>query len=430
MSCMAGFHKLPTEIFVRIFECGGRATLHNDGLPFAVLVSHVCRYWRRIATGTPSVWCHVPVHPLRVGLTEYFLENSATMPLEIYLHFTKILNAKEAMLLLLEHRHRWASISLRAGNGTGVFLVVSTLRAAEDWMRQLRHFEISVIGKPGTVGRLPELFRDTPPRSLQSVRMHGVSFNLRSAIFTLTNLTHLDLSFLPRDMGTPTFTSFRDLFGTSSKLKYLKLAGVFPKLIDSVQYGEIDLPALEILELIMKQDEDYVPLFFSIICAPALKTLRFESKWNTTWDGFEQAIPIISAKFAGLQTLELFVATPVAFGKDICPDFFACFPELRVLALGAFHDYLLLSYILQPWIAVLGGDQDDGAPLWDEVWPRLELLAIRTTFDTNGDDEDEEQSLEDAIDLIGSLRMSLNQPFDVSLTPVFEDFVIDPLDTD
>lgn len=45
---------LPVEILLLIFEIGAAANEH-----FPVNVSHVCKYWRQLALGTPSLWCHI-----------------------------------------------------------------------------------------------------------------------------------------------------------------------------------------------------------------------------------------------------------------------------------------------------------------------------------------------------------------------------------
>lgn len=412
-------HGLPTEIIVLIFEHGGRATLHSDGLPFAVVVSQVSREWRRIAIGTPSVWCSVPVHPLRPSLTSSYLEKSAQLPLDVCLHFKKPFMAQDAMSLLLEERHRWKSLSLRAGSGAEVFLVISNLKNIAESLTQLQHFGLYVFGKPGTVGQLPELFSGRRPRTLRSITLQGVSFDLRSSIFT--GLTHLDLASLPRNMGKPTYGNFKDLFSSTSKLKHLRLADVFPKLIDGIEYGEVDFPSLTTLEIVMQKDDDYVPLFFSIICAPALQTLRFESDWSITWDGFELAVPIMSAKFAGLKKLQLSIrmAEPAADDSAICPEFFACFSELRVLSLSALHDRWILNYILKPWIAVIGAE--DGLPMFEqEVLPELELLAVCAPFDDN---EEDLEVMEDILDLLGSARLSCGQPFDLLHQPICSEII-------
>lgn len=174
---------MPTEMLVGIFEHGGLISLHERGLPFVVKASHVSRQWRNVALGTPSVWSAIPVHPLRPALTNHYLKRSANLPLDVYLHFKKQLNAKEALSLLLEHRLRWRNLYLDAGNGGAVFLVVSSLKDAGHSLPILRHFEVTFTGKPGTIGMLPEVFDNSSPPRLHSLSMRGVSFNVRSPIF-------------------------------------------------------------------------------------------------------------------------------------------------------------------------------------------------------------------------------------------------------
>lgn len=436
-------YDMPTEMLVGIFEHGGLISLHEGGLPFVVKASHVSSQWRNVALGTPSVWSAIPVHPLRPALTNHYLKRSANLPLDVYLHFKKQLNAKEALSLLLEHRLRWRNLYLDAGNGGAVFLVVSSLKDAGRSLPILRHFEVTFTGKPGTIGMLPEVFDNSSPPRLHSLSMRGVSFNVRSPIFQTA--THLDLSFLPRDMGTPTFSSFSLLLGGLKHLTHLKLASVFPKLLEGVDYGSIELPALHTLELVMHKEEDYVPLFFSILCAPALHTFRFESRWDTTWNGFLAHMDILSAQFPLVQNMSLTMATPIVPDTSITiyPGLFMGFSELRILSLTTFQDDLVMRYFLWPWLFICdAADQhalDDYSELgsydWTEVtvWPKLELLVVRAPFDgpiTAEHDDQPEPDLDDALELLGSLRLSYGQNFDISQRPVFADYIPDALDVE
>ncbi|KAI0348116.1 hypothetical protein BDW22DRAFT_1350266 [Trametopsis cervina] len=427
-----GIHDLPAEILVLIFEEGGRLTLQDDHLPFAVLATHVCRLWRRVALNTSSVWCSIPVHPLRPGLTEHFLSRSGRLPLDVCLHFKKVLKTESALATIFEHRRRWVNFYLRAGNGGGMYLVIQRLRAAGDSLPLLRHLGISVTAKPGTVGRVPEIFPDGDrPRGLESITMHGTSCDFRSPIFS--GLTHLNLSFFPRSMGIPKYATFAELFRSAQHLTHLKLAGVFPNLTEGREYAEIELPALHTLELVMKQDEDYVPLFFSIICAPALQVLRFESRWVTTWSGFGYCVPIVSAKFAHLHTLSLVMATPgVSEDMVMKPEMFMCFPELRVLTLSAFHDYTLMHCFVKPWIAMYGAHEHAFLSIYEgTVFPKLDLLIVNAPFDTEEEiQQGGEDTLEEGIYVLGGLRLSCGLPMEVMLRPIFEEYVPDPLDVD
>ncbi|KAI0094540.1 hypothetical protein BDY19DRAFT_26113 [Irpex rosettiformis] len=382
----SSIHGLPTEILVLIFDYGGHLCLHEEGLPFAVKASHVSRQWRDVALGTPFVWSGIPVHPSRPTLTDHYLARSENSPLDVYFHFKKQVKVGEALTHLLRHRRRWRNLYVDAGTGGVVFVVILSLKDAGSSLPILQHFELNFTGKPTTIGRLPEIFTDSTPPKLCSLTMRGTSFNMLSPVFR--NATQLDLSFLPRDMGNPTFSTFNLLMSGLTNLTHLKLASVFPKLIEGVDYGSIELPLLHTLELIMHKEEDYVPLFFSIICAPTLHTLRFESKWSTTWDGFLSCVDITSATFANLQNLALTMTmSAMPDSVTVYPELFMGFPELKILSLSAFHDDLIMRVFLWPWMHIC--DVGDMNPLDDyerivfydfsnmAIWPNLELLVRR-----------------------------------------------------
>lgn len=437
-----GIRDMPTEILILIFDYGGHLCLHERGLPFVVKASHISRQWRSVALGTPSVWSGIPVHPLRPSLTEHYLKRSVNSPIDVYLHFHTQLKAREALTRLLEHRHRWRNLYLDAGNGGVVFIVISSLKDAGGTLPLLQHFELNFTGKSTTIGELPEIFADSsPPPKLCSLTMRGASFNLKSPAFR--NATHLDLSFLPRGMGNTSYTNFSLLMGSLKKLTHLKLAGVFPKFIDGVEYGDIDLPNLHTLELVMHKEEDYVPLFFGVICAPILHTLRFESRWDTTWDGFLGCIDVVSAKFVHVQNLALILSSPIMPDNiTLYPELFLGFLELRTLSVTTLHDALMMRFLLWPWMFIY--QAADAYPLDDYdmmefydfedtvVWPKLELLVVRTTFDATIDGDEGETKLEvdEALDFLGALRASLGLSLDISPRPVFADYTPDPLDVE
>lgn len=54
--------KLPNEMLAAVFEAGARITLQDGGLPFILVVSHVCRHWRTTAYSFSDAWCYIPVH--------------------------------------------------------------------------------------------------------------------------------------------------------------------------------------------------------------------------------------------------------------------------------------------------------------------------------------------------------------------------------
>ena len=84
---LADFDKLPTELLVKIFHHARADSLydaHNEKQRYPVALSHVCRYWRTVAIGAPTLWTDIR------GLyyteeakeaTRVYLERSKTCPL-------------------------------------------------------------------------------------------------------------------------------------------------------------------------------------------------------------------------------------------------------------------------------------------------------------------------------------------------------------
>lgn len=163
--------------------------------------------------------------------------------------------------------------------------------------------------------------------------------------------------------------------------------------------------------------------------------IEVESKWKVTWDGFEAAIPTIAAKFEDLRVLRLTMSNSFEF-DDLGADrqLFGAFPNLRELTLNVLEDEQVLHF-LRAWIdAIMPLEEEeeaahaDSEPLYQEFWPLLELLTVRAPYDNNEDDD--QPSLDDSLDLLGSLRLSLGQPFDVWQESIFNNFTVDPLDVD
>ena len=398
------WYNMPELVLLLIFEQGARNTLHDDGLPFALRVSHVCRSWRIIAAQSPSVWCSIPVHPRRPGLLEFFLERGRSeLSLDLCFHIKSSRTiAEETLVLGLSQPERVREVHLCAQHSFAVFLYISHLRRIS--LPRLAHFEINLAktAYKGSLGPLPPILNDGPPATLSSVALQGVSFPFQSIM--LKELTSLTLADLPRGLASPSYVSFRDLLLASPRLEYLKLDRVFPVLMREIDYGAIELSTLHTLELVMEHDDTYIPDFFTILCVPNIRTLSFQSAWPVTCEGFEEALRIIRATFESLHTLRLaLLTTHMPRDDGVQPILFDAFPELRCFTLTAHSDRVVEHY-LQPWIAAT----TEGS----NIWPKLELLTVRAPF---GDLESDEGGslVDEALELLAGLRMSMSLPFEV-----------------
>ena len=95
------------------------------------------------------------------------------------------------------------------------------------------------------------------------------------------------------------------------------------------------------------------------------------------------------------------------------PELFDIFPRLEYLTLAA-HDDKIIQHYLHPWIAAMQGylEDDPSKQGPKPVWPDLQLLTIRAPFDSH-ENNNEEDSIDDALEFLGSVRMSMDLPFDV-----------------
>ncbi|KAJ3526672.1 hypothetical protein NM688_g8233 [Phlebia brevispora] len=184
----------------------------------------------------------------------------------------------------------------------------------------------------------------------------------------------------------------------------------------------------------MDKEDTYVPIFFSALSAPALHTLSFESQWQTTWEGFVNALDVIGEKFEDLRYLQLTMSDAFEFDDEILVDhtLFGIFPNLQELAINAIED-AQVQYFLRSWILATHAEEPDGDESSDlavaEIWPQLQLLTVRAPYD-DGDDEDADEvpTVDDTLSYLGSLRLSINQPLEVWQESIFSHLHVDPLE--
>ncbi|KAI0783405.1 hypothetical protein C8Q75DRAFT_810989 [Abortiporus biennis] len=435
---LPNIHRLPVELLVCIFDYGGLMTLQESDsrrTAFIVRISLVCKRWRTVIFSTPSVWRNIPIFdPSNLVFTRTFIDKSDGYPLNIFVH-AKGNGVSETLQMLGEHSSRWSSLFIRVASAPCLFLAMSSLRKLP--APKLNRLEIYVDALPSSVGQIPPIFlSNTSSESSQqpslgqltTLRLDGTSFDFKCSL--MHGLTSLSLSRLPREMGQPNYIVFRDLLSSSPKLTHLALDGVFPRLLPDIEYEDIHPPSLISLELTIIPGNDYIQQFFQILNLPLLKSFSYTSGWNIAWDHFEFGLPVLSKKFNNrLEELKLLVATTEVFAEDgIDTDFFFAFPNLKYFNLSAFND-AAIAYFIRPWVeCTMDPRPRDGSTGQSVVWGNLALLTIRAPFDDTEsvDGFDEElgvaESLDDLVEMLGSLRLSLGLPFDVYQKCIFDDF--------
>ncbi|KAK7686666.1 hypothetical protein QCA50_010266 [Cerrena zonata] len=416
------FYALPENILARIFLLGTRITMRDTtGLPFALLVSHVCAIWRRIAHITPSVWRIIPITDSNLMLPKLFMTWAGNENFEFYLH-AKNIRVKPVLDLICQYSNRMDALFVRAESAQALYLIFTRFRTMKvPLLRQLEviadHGAFSVVG-----GQLPDISENDPP-NLQHLHLEGCSLDLQSPL--AWGLTSLSLSRLPASWSRPDFDQFAEMLLLSPNLKHLSLDGVFPEIMVGDPLGDVELLSLESLELAIPPHYEYTNDLFDIITAPNLRKLKFTSKWAPAWTGLDTAFPVMAAKYPAVRELHFVVTCTEDFGEEnrIDPSFYRAFPELRVFILEAFYDPHAM-YFLMPWVMTLTDDVEileHGNLSFDMIWPNLDLLVVRAAYDRISHELSEGQpSLCGIIDVLGVTRDSLALPFSAQQDCIFE----------
>ncbi|CAL1694377.1 unnamed protein product [Somion occarium] len=404
---------LPDKILVTIFEFGSRITLQNSRLPFTILASHVCRRWRNVTHMTPSVWRSISiVDPLNLTVPRFCLEKAGGEELEFYLHARDNRNI-DALDLLKEHSNRLYSLSIRADTPLALFVTFAQLRIAVN-APCLKRLEVYVNAN---VRQLPDIFMDRPP-ALSHVRLEGSTFGFGSGL--MRGLTSLILTRRPSGLTLPSYQAFSEMLLASPELTHLTLDGVLPDIQLDTECIQIELLSLVSLELTIPPHYESIDGIFDIITAPNLRKLKYSSNWEPAWMALDLVLPVLAAKFSGLQEFHVAITSSEAFKEHSWVDslLFRAFPELRVFILDAFDDSHI-RYFLQVWAEY--GTEGNAVLDWEGIyfemlWPKLELLVVRAPFD----DDTDEPSLDGLIEFLGSMRTSFGLPFDVKQGYIFE----------
>ena len=82
------FDKLPTELLIKIFHHTRPNSVledYNASYPYPVALSHVCRHWRKVALGAPTLWTDIRIVQYETEeireATRVYLERSKTCPI-------------------------------------------------------------------------------------------------------------------------------------------------------------------------------------------------------------------------------------------------------------------------------------------------------------------------------------------------------------
>ncbi|CAL1713109.1 unnamed protein product [Somion occarium] len=250
-------NQLPPELLAYIFQLGVELEAEGEDdedlfsdisseteeekpyLPFEVLVSHVCKHWRDIATNLPNLWTSIDfAGPYDRSIT--YLERAQQAPLDISLDLED-LDADDPEVkdlitiagLILPRVSQWRTFELIVSDFSLMAIVLKNLSACpaapileslslynHDNIEDMDHFE------PAALRDVPELlFNGNVPR-LKKIALWGVHLLWERTPF-LKNLEEIELAYHAEDVR-PSYKVFTNMLKESPNLRSLALCNSGP----------------------------------------------------------------------------------------------------------------------------------------------------------------------------------------------------------
>ena len=194
------FDKLPTELLVKIFHQARTDNVLDDWnakYPHPVALSQVCRHWRKVALGAPTLWTDIRIvqcdkEKFREAARVY-LERSKTCP--IFLTWFSDLDQPYADIqgvinnLIIPRAERWQRITLLAKDNAATDALLTAMESLD--FPILQDLEISCMLKKSSPSS-PTFCRSAP--LLRRCRIHWCR-NTPSLPPLPSNLVVLDFTF-------------------------------------------------------------------------------------------------------------------------------------------------------------------------------------------------------------------------------------------
>lgn len=279
--------KLPLEILSQIFEEGPHENLPDVRLhparvplapnPLPLILSHVCKMWRDIATQDPLLWTMIRLDSSKsTDLANLYLERSQSQELEIQAIIRDVASA-HMFGVIVPQMHRCRVLVISFTDYAPAFATLDLLRDSK--VPALRTCEILV--ETDTANELGEvqLFSGGAPL-LSFVKLDGIS--ALGCGIPLKFITQLDLkiSHFGRKLFFWEFASI--LHETSTILTHLALEGIVIEFHPDHHLTPIQFPALTVLNLRLPfahdgplewDDGDYVYNLWGLLVVPSLERL-------------------------------------------------------------------------------------------------------------------------------------------------------------
>jgi hypothetical protein len=290
-NCKAPISKLATETLAMIFEAGldddfGSDEILHHGLPFSLLVSQVCRAWRRTAINLPFLWSSIRINTSKPRhFPDMYVERSKSCAVDIQLVCNETtLPTFDSSIL---HLNRCRRLKIGCIFYSSAFEIIKSLRIKEAprltslnvgvWRDDddLSDYDLDEEDEKGV-----QILQGGAPK-LTTVDLQCIS--IRSCCPPLNAILHLTLS---NNKHTPELhcCEFREaLAAAASSITHLVLEGIIVRFTDDDNFSQILLPHLLHLRLDYPyyfhrgdDDDDYVARLATIIVAPRVQGLHLE----------------------------------------------------------------------------------------------------------------------------------------------------------
>ncbi|KAJ7841549.1 hypothetical protein B0H13DRAFT_2676765 [Mycena leptocephala] len=233
------------------------------GLLSPTLLTHICRKWREIALGTPSLWSALTTYHSGINIPfdlvihafDIWLNRSRCCPVSLQFDATgSQMDVAEFLAILVPHRVRLESLDIH--------LSPSHLPILDGPMPLLRYLDLRLLGS----GAGTKVVTFEVPL-LRTVVLNDVA--TLSVILPWAQLTSLNLLWVYPHECVP-------ILQQTSSLVRCKLE-LFP--YSNQPWSDITLPCLESLTLQLADPDQPVADFLEIFIVPALRTLEIQEQF-------------------------------------------------------------------------------------------------------------------------------------------------------
>lgn len=238
-------------------------------------ITHVCRHWREIALGFPSLW--TSIHNKKPEYIRTFIARSRQAPLFINEHHNDSVCVREAFNNLLRERHRWRTFEC-----IDPVLEWNDIDDAPqlEELRLCNPFRTPFMSPPA-----PSSFES--PR-LRRVEVESVPYSFIKSILKRDSITNLSLTGITPRQNPATWL---DMLSLLPSLEELELAQVLQPSAHHPSSRRISFPKLRHLRLVEIDNGLVAATFLDMITLPSTARLSLEGRITSA--DHEHLLPLL-----------------------------------------------------------------------------------------------------------------------------------------